>query len=90
MPINWDTIDPAWAWSPYQPSAEQPWDRRRAAHLFRRAGFGATAAELDEAVSIEPAAAVEQLVGSASDGGTERRDPTSDALARAVLATGDP
>ncbi|MCA9221811.1 MAG: DUF1800 domain-containing protein [Planctomycetales bacterium] len=90
MPINWDTIDPAWAWSPYQPSAEQPWDRRRAAHLFRRAGFGATAAELVEAVSIEPAVVVEQLVGSASDSGTERSDPASDALARAVLATGDP
>lgn len=90
MPINWDTIDPAWAWSAYQPSAEQPWDRRRAAHLFRRAGFGANSAELDEAASMEPAAVVEQLVEPASAGSSEASDPASNALARAVLATGDP
>ncbi len=35
-------IDPDWAWSAYEPSTETPWDLRAAAHLFRRAGFGAT------------------------------------------------
>ena len=28
------------AWLPFEPTAEQPFDRRLAAHLFRRAGFG--------------------------------------------------
>src|SRR5262245_10432210 len=35
------------AWAPYQPTADNPWDRKKVGHLYRRAGFGATAAELD-------------------------------------------
>jgi uncharacterized protein (DUF1800 family) len=38
------------------------WDRRRASHLYRRAGFGATAAELDLAVSAGRHASVARLV----------------------------
>ncbi|MEZ6111924.1 MAG: hypothetical protein R3C99_13030 [Pirellulaceae bacterium] len=75
MPINWDTIDPAWAWSPYQPSAEQSGSAAARLIFFAALASGKTAAELVEAAGIEPAAAVEQLVGSASDGGTERSDP---------------
>jgi hypothetical protein len=40
-------LDPKTAWLPYAPSAENPWDRKKVAHLYRRAGFGATASELD-------------------------------------------
>jgi uncharacterized protein (DUF1800 family) len=40
-------IDPKTAWQPYTPSAENPWNRAKVGHLYRRAGFGATAAELD-------------------------------------------
>lgn len=29
-----DSIDPAWAWQPWTPSTEEPWDRRRAALFF--------------------------------------------------------
>ncbi len=29
------------AWEPYEPSRTNPWNNRLAAHLFRRAGFGA-------------------------------------------------
>ena len=38
------------------------WDREAAAHLARRAGFGATPAELDSLVKLGPDAAVDQLV----------------------------
>jgi uncharacterized protein (DUF1800 family) len=38
------------------------WDREAAAHLARRAGFGATPAELDAAVSLGVDAAVDQFV----------------------------
>ena len=31
---------------PYRPSAREPWDEERAAHLARRSGFGATQAEI--------------------------------------------
>ena len=47
-------IDPSWAWEPYQPSDKAPWDLRRAGHLYRRAAFGANAAELDKAVKDGP------------------------------------
>jgi uncharacterized protein (DUF1800 family) len=36
------TQDPKRAWEPFTPSAAEPWDLTRAAHLHRRAGFGAT------------------------------------------------
>src|SRR5947209_7507103 len=34
--------DPEAAWSPFRPTASEPWDEARVAHLHRRAGFGAT------------------------------------------------
>jgi uncharacterized protein (DUF1800 family) len=37
-------------WQPYRPTAENPWDRKKVGHLYRRAGFGATVAELDAGV----------------------------------------
>lgn len=43
-------LDPKTAWQPYEPTAANPWDRKKVGHLLRRAGFGATAAELDAGV----------------------------------------
>ena len=54
------------AWQPSEPSREVPFDRRAAAHLFRRAGFGATSRELDEAVKLGPQETVKQLLGAAA------------------------
>ena len=45
-----DKIDPAWAWAPFKPTAKRPWDRRLAAHLYRRATFAANHQELLAAV----------------------------------------
>lgn len=61
-------IDPRWAWSPYTPDRERPWNRARAAHLFRRAGFAATSRELDEAVAREPADVVRGLFEEEPEG----------------------
>src|SRR5271170_705176 len=33
-------------WARYEPTPDDPWDLRKVAHLHRRAGFGATRAEL--------------------------------------------
>jgi uncharacterized protein (DUF1800 family) len=44
-----DQIDPAEAWQPWQPTSADPWGRKWAAHLYRRAAFGASRAELVEA-----------------------------------------
>ncbi len=44
-----DQIDPAVAWKPWQPTAADPWGRKWAAHLYRRAAFGASREDLLEA-----------------------------------------
>ncbi|HKE02147.1 MAG TPA: DUF1800 domain-containing protein, partial [Planctomycetota bacterium] len=55
------------ALAPYAPSTSAPWDRRLAAHLLRRAGFGGSEAEIDEALSAGPAAAAESLAHPPAD-----------------------
>ena len=42
-------IDPRWAWQRYRPGKDSPWDLRKVGHLYRRATFGATMEELDNA-----------------------------------------
>lgn len=39
------------AWSPYTPSPANPWDAKKVGHLYRRAGFGATQAELADGLA---------------------------------------
>ena len=87
MPRDIHQIDSQWAWAQYEPSADRPWDRRAAAHLYRRAGFGASLRELDEAVHQSPAEVVEQLASATGPAAAMRAD--LDQLARTLLATGD-
>src|SRR4051794_26355502 len=54
-------IDPRWAWEPYRPSAREPWDVRKVGHLYRRAAFGATHAELEAGVKEGPAKVLARL-----------------------------
>lgn len=82
------SIDPVWAWDAFEPTDEHPWNRRLAAHLCRRAGFGATSDELDEMVGESPADIVHRFVKNAQS--ASQIDPETDALARAMLATGNP
>jgi uncharacterized protein (DUF1800 family) len=58
-------------WARYEPSAEDPWDVRKVAHLHRRAGFGATRAELLRDVAAGPEASVERLLRPAALGPLE-------------------
>ncbi len=87
MSADLSTIDPGWAWAPYVPDRDHPWDRRRAAHLYRRAGFAAQTLELDEAVRREPLAVVRDLAGAPPVESFERE---MDLLAASTLATGKP
>ena len=50
---------------PFTPSADAPWDRRRALHLLRRTGFGARPADADAVLALTPGAAVDALVNAA-------------------------
>ncbi|HUS91347.1 MAG TPA: DUF1800 family protein [Phycisphaerae bacterium] len=55
------------AWAPYEPSPRRPWDLARAAHLYRRAGFGATWDELQQALKAGPRRTLDRLLVSAAD-----------------------
>jgi hypothetical protein len=57
-----DAIDPARAWEPWRPTAEDPWGPKWAAHLYRRAGFGAGREEILEAVRLGPEGTLELLL----------------------------
>ncbi len=56
-----DQIDPAQAWQPWQPCSADPWDRKWAAHLYRRAAFGASRDELLEAERLGPSGTLDLL-----------------------------
>ena len=43
-------VDPALAWQPWLPDAQQQWTAKWAGHLFRRAGFGAGPEEISLAL----------------------------------------
>jgi uncharacterized protein (DUF1800 family) len=49
-------------WSAYEPTPADPWDLRKVAHLHRRAGFGATRAELQRDLKDGPAASADRLL----------------------------
>jgi uncharacterized protein (DUF1800 family) len=50
------------AWAPFQPTADNPWDLAKVAHLHRRAGFGATWAELQRDVREGPVASIDRFL----------------------------
>ncbi len=59
--------DPAWAWAPYEPDAERAWNLRWAGHLYRRAAFGASWDELQQALADGPQQAVSKLLRPDAD-----------------------
>jgi uncharacterized protein (DUF1800 family) len=83
MPLNQKPLPPAEAWLPFEPTAAQPFGRREAAHLFRRAGFAANSRELDETVKLGPKEAAKKLV-TANEGEFAGKMHT---FAQTVLAT---
>ena len=50
LPADLSRVDPAEAWQPWRPDAQQPFDPKWAGHLFRRAAFGARPDEIQTAV----------------------------------------
>lgn len=51
-------------WTAYEPTPADPWALRKVAHLHRRAGFGATWAELQRDLKDGPAGSVDRLLKS--------------------------
>jgi uncharacterized protein (DUF1800 family) len=83
-----DTNDPSWAWAPYSPTVDQPWDRRAATHLFRRAAFGANPSQIDAAAAASPESVIDGLIQGFEDSDKFHRD--GDSLAATLLAAGEP
>jgi uncharacterized protein (DUF1800 family) len=81
-------LSPEEAWLPFEPTSGQPFDRRLAAHLYRRAGFAANTHELDEAVKRGPQTTVQRLLGA----GDESRafDEEMQKFAKLTLAANNP
>jgi hypothetical protein len=63
-------LDPVEAWQPWKPDGQDPWSLKWAGHLFRRAGFSARWAELQEALKQGPAATLDRLLA----GGTGQEE----------------
>jgi uncharacterized protein (DUF1800 family) len=60
-------------WAPYEPTANDPWDLAKVAHLHRRAGFGGTWSELQLDLSEGPAASVDRLLKPRQETSEERQ-----------------
>ncbi len=84
--MNQLMIDPAWAWTQYKPSPDVPWDLPTAAHLYRRAGFGATRQQLENAVARQPTDVVADLLAATEP---ETYKSQINSLIKAALATGN-
>jgi uncharacterized protein (DUF1800 family) len=65
------SLDPSGALQPYA----GPWNRRLAAHLLRRAGFGGSPADVDRLAAMSPSAAVDSLVRFADTSALPARPP---------------
>ena len=66
--------DPGFAWAPYESSRARPWNLALAAHLLRRAGFGASWPQLQQALADGPQRSVDTLFHPSGDlDGFERR-----------------
>ena len=66
--------DPAWAWAPYQPGHVEDWNLRRAGHLLRRAGFGGTWEQLQQALADGAQRSVDKLLNPDADGASFNRE----------------
>jgi len=59
--------DPVWAWAAYKPDVQRPWNLAQAGHLYRRAAFGATWNQLQQALSDGPQRTLDKLLRPQAD-----------------------
>jgi uncharacterized protein (DUF1800 family) len=74
-------------WAPFEPTAHDPWDLAKVAHLHRRAGFGATWAELHRDQRAGPAASVARLLEPAAP--TSEEEQILESLRQGVRSSDD-
>jgi uncharacterized protein (DUF1800 family) len=77
MAVHFEKLrDPGWAWAAYEPDAERPWNLTWAGHLYRRAAFGASWEQLQQALSDGPQGTIDKLLRPQS--GTSQFNRTYD------------
>ena len=64
-PLPPEKLNPAEEWASWKPSGADPFDARWAGHLYRRAGFGATPVELQNAIRDGLDATLERMFSNA-------------------------
>src|SRR5262249_51697006 len=84
-PVPLARLDPADAWTPWKADEGNPWSLKWAGHLYRRAGFGGTWAELHQALKVGPQVTIERLLA----GGSGDHDELADYAAK-PFAGADP
>ncbi|MDA7977289.1 MAG: DUF1800 domain-containing protein [Pirellulales bacterium] len=84
-------IDPNWAWEPYRPKRESPWNLQRVAHLYRRAAFGGRWQEIETALKAGPEKTLARLLNREPDQAeaTSAFYADSETQVTALLATGN-
>jgi uncharacterized protein (DUF1800 family) len=75
-------------WAAYEPTPAEPWDLRKVSHLHRRAGFGATWAQMQRDLAAGPAASVGRLLKPPAPADDEAQVIAS--LRQGVLDSADP
>jgi uncharacterized protein (DUF1800 family) len=86
QPLN--EVDPAEAWARWEPDSRQPWSLKWAGHLYRRAGFGASQAELRQAVQKGLPETLERLLQGAAN--ADEHDRSFLSAGEQMARQGDP
>src|SRR5260370_9748335 len=84
-----DQLDPVEAWKRWEPTDKDPFDQKWAGHLYRRAAFGATLAEMRAAEKRGLPATLDLLMKGEPAGKDHLSgDEALPVLNRAMIATG--
>src|SRR5262245_40559561 len=80
-----DALDPERAWEPWfvDSAACQAWSLKWAGYFYRRAGFGASWSELQDAVRVGPEETLRRIVNGLP--GADQRYPLLQALGESIV-----
>jgi len=81
-------MDPKVAWSPWEPTTQEPWDARRVRHLMRRGGFGAKPSEIKELVELGPAKTIDRILSKNNTQALEAFEQESSQIVSAIRSGG--
>ena len=81
-----ESIDPKWAWEPWKPSEDSPWNRSAVYHLYRRVGFGISASAAQKAVDTGLEETLHLLFSTATN---DEFETTTAAITKSVMAGGN-